>query len=131
MMVFLQTELLNKTQEFFDVDERGSIVNLFSYRVMNLPSKSSDLVSLSNLENEFSKDSGLSCGVLNQTIENIVSLLYECSSVKSQSLVTNILCSDIENLASSPFESCFGLKIASKSPLRNCNNSFLTCQSVS
>ena len=154
------TKIPNKTQEFFDVGERGSTVNLSSYKVMKLPSKSSDLVSLSNLENEFSKDSGLSCGILNQMIENIeipfnqvpssfgisiypfpfwssiingnvyiVSLLYECSSVKSQSLVTNILCSDIENFASSPFESCLGLKITSKSFLRNCNNSFLTFSS--
>ena len=69
--IFLLTKIPNKTQEFFDVGERGSTVNLSSYKVMKLPSKSSDLVSLSNLENEFSKDSGLSCGILNQMIENI------------------------------------------------------------
>ena len=122
--------LVSPEHKVYVGEERGSTVNLASYSVMNLPSKSSELdFSLSSLENEMSKDSGLSCGILNQTIENIVSLLYGASSVKSQSFVTNILSSDIENLASSPLDSCLGLKTTSKSFLRNCNNSFLTFSS--
>ncbi|MDP3026076.1 MAG: LamG-like jellyroll fold domain-containing protein, partial [Nanoarchaeota archaeon] len=111
------------------LEGRGSTVNLSSYNVMNLPSKLSEDFSLINLENSFNNNSELSCGILNQTIENIVSLLYENLSVKSQSLVTNILCSDLENSANLPLSSCLGLKITSKSFLRNCNSSFLTFSS--
>ena len=115
---------------YFSLEEfKEEISNLFSYNIMNLPLKSSGLVSLSNSENELSNNSGCFCGIFNQTTENIVSLLYKNLSVKSQSLVTNILCSDLENPASSPFESFFGLKITSKSFLRNYNNSFLTFSS--
>ena len=115
---------------YFSLEEfKEEISNLFSYNIMNLPLKSSGLISLSNSENELSNNSGCFCGIFNQIIENIVSLLYKNLSVKSQSLVTNILCSDLENPASSPFESFFGLKITSKSFLRNYNNSFLTFSS--
>ena len=99
---------------------------LSSYNAMNLPSKSSGLVSLINLENELSNNSGCFCGILSQTTENISSLV---NSLKSSSLVTNTLCSDLENSDSLSSESLFGLKITSKSFLRNCNNSFLTFSS--
>ena len=75
------------------------------------PSKSSGFdLSLSSLEKEFISDSILRCGTLNQTIENILSLE---NSTKSSSLVTNTLCSDLENSASLPFESPFGFKTTS------------------
>ncbi|MEK6984157.1 MAG: hypothetical protein AABX33_06295 [Nanoarchaeota archaeon] len=93
-------------------DLTGDDLNLRpSFNSIKNPSKSSGLdLSLSNLENEFINDSILRCGILNQTIENIFSLE---NSAKSSSLVTNTLCSDLENSASLPFESPFGFETAS------------------
>ena len=79
------------------VEEREFTVNLSSYNAINLPLNSSGFTSLINLEKACFEDSILRCEILNQTIENIVSLLYDDSSVKSQSLVTYILSSDLEN----------------------------------
>jgi len=109
---------------------RGSVSNLSMCNVMNMSLNFSKGVSSSNLEKFLINACGLDCGILSQTTEKIVSLLYENLSVKSQSLVMNTLCSDLENLASSPFESCLGLKIAScPACLRNFNNSFFTFSS--
>ena len=110
---------------------REETSNLFSYNVMNFPSKSCGLVSLINLENELSNASGLSCGIFNQTTENIVFLLDKNLSVKSQSLVTNTLCSDLENSANFPFESPLGFEIISNPCcLRNTSNLFFTFSSL-
>ena len=100
--------------------ERGYISNLSSFKITKLPSKSSDFISLSSLENALNKDSSFSCRILNQTIENICSLL---NSRKSSSLVTNTRFSDLENSASLPFESLFGFDITSTPCcLRNLSN---------
>jgi len=107
---------------------RGDISNLSSNNIINLPSKSSGFVSLSNLEKECIKDSGLSCGTLNQIIENISSLV---NSAKSSSLVINTLCSDLENSASLPFERPFGFEIISTPCcLRNISNLLFTFSSL-
>jgi hypothetical protein len=106
--------------------------NLSSYNIINLPSKSSELnFSLSNEENALINACRLSCGILNQTTENICSLGYKDPSVKSQSLVTNILFSNFENSANSPFESPFGFEIMSNPCcLRNVSNLFFTFSSL-
>src|SRR3989338_7418498 len=76
------------------------------------PSKSAGLdLFLSKTEKDSTKASGLSCGILSQTTENILPFGYKKGSVKSTSLVTNTLFSDLENDASSPFENPFGLKV--------------------
>ena len=107
--------------------ERGYISNLSSFKITKLPSKSSDFISLSSLENALNKDSSFSCRILNQTIENICSLL---NSRKSSSLVTNTRFSDLENSANLPFESPFGFEIALYlSEFRNSNNSLFTFSS--
>jgi len=113
------------------VSPRDDILNSSLDNVINLPSKSCGLVSLINLENELSNASGLSCGILSQTTENIVFLLDKNLSVKSQSLVTNTLCSDFENSASSPFESPLGFDIISNPCcLRNTSNLLFTFSSL-
>lgn len=81
------------------------------FNTIEYPSKSLGLdLSLSNLENEFFDDSILRCGILNQITENISSLV---NSIKSSSLVTSTLCSNLENSANLPFESLFGFEITS------------------
>ena len=112
------------------------------------PSKSLILdLSLNNLEKDSNSASGLSCGILSQIIENIMkikdfqdtenlrfsrvlSLGYIQESVKSSSLVTNTLFSDLDSSANSPFESPFGLKVTSyPSNFKNFNNSIFTFSS--
>lgn len=95
------------------------------------PSKSSILdLSLNNLEKDSNSASGLSCGILSQTTENILSFGYIQGSVKSSSLVTNTLSSDLESNANLPFEIPFGLKLASyPSDSKNFNNTFFTFSS--
>jgi len=101
--------------------------NLSSYNIINLPLNSSGFVSLSNLENKCFKDSILRCGILSQINENISLLL---NSRKSSSLVTNILCSDLENSANLPFVSPLGLEITSTpSFLRNLSSLLSTFSS--
>ena len=108
-----------------------SIVNLFSYNVIRLPSKSSGFVSSSNLEKESNRDSSFSCGILNQTTENIFSLGNTNDLVKCLSLVISTLCSDLENSANLPFESSFGLDIMSTPCcLRNLSNLLFTFSSL-
>jgi len=95
------------------------------------PSKSSGLdLSLSKLENDFNNSSGLSCGILNQITENIFSFGYKKGSIKSTSLETNTLFSDLENNANLPLESPFGLKVTSyPADIKNFNKSFFTFSS--
>src|SRR4030042_4667007 len=96
-----------------------------------LPSKSPGFTSLSNLENELSSASGLSCGIFNQTTENIFSLWYKEEYVKSQSLVTNTLFSNFENSANLPFEIPLGFEIISNPCcLRNTSNLLFTFSSL-
>jgi len=103
-----------------------------SFNSINNPSKSSGSdLSLSNLENDSNSASGSSCGILSQTTENILSFVYKDLSVKSQSLVTNILCSDLENSANLPFESPLGLDtISNPCCLRNVSNLLFTFSSL-
>ena len=103
----------------------------FSFNSIKSPSKSSGLdLSLSNFENVLNNTSGLSCGILSQTTENIFSLGNFEESAKCLSFVINTLCSDLENSANIPFESLFGLNSASiPCCLRNPNNSLLTFSS--
>jgi hypothetical protein len=107
-----------------------TISNLSSYKIINLPLKSSDFASLSSLEKEVINEAGLSCGILNQTTEKIL-LDEKCSGlVKPTSLVISTLCSDLDNSANLPLVSPFGLNIASNpSCLRNVSNLFLTFSS--
>src|SRR3989344_5406718 len=100
-------------QDYFFNSGIGDDLNLpFSPNSIKNPSNSSDLVlSLSNLENDSNKFSVLFCGILSITTENILSFGYKKGSVKSTSLVINILFSDLENDASLPFENPLGLNV--------------------
>ena len=113
------------------LEEIGVTLNPSSYKVIRLPSKSSDSDSFdSKLEKVFSSNSGLSCGTLSQITENILSLGYCSESVKSESPVTNILCSDLENDANFSSEDPLATFIASNpSAFRNGNNLNLTFSS--
>ena len=95
---------------------RGSDLKPSSYNMINLLLKSSGFESsVSNLEKESCETLiGLFCGILNQTTENIFSLGNCSELVKSSSLVTNTLSSDLENSANLPFLNPLGLNIASK-----------------
>ncbi|MFH1152107.1 MAG: hypothetical protein V1788_03225 [Nanoarchaeota archaeon] len=109
------------------ISTKEDISNLSSNNIINLPLKSSEFISLSSLEKEDINNSGLSCGILNKTSENI---FYLVNSIKSSSLVTNILCSDLENAANLPLESPFGLKATSYFiEIKKFNNSFFTFSS--
>jgi len=81
---------------------------LFSDKIINLPSKSETV--LSNFKNDFIDKSISRCGILNNTAENILSLL---NLMKSVSFVTNTLFSDFENSANLPLVNPFGLEITS------------------
>ena len=104
---------------------------LSSSKVIKNPSKSlGDDFTLSNLENSFNKDSGLSCEILNQIIENIFSSGNNSESVKWESLVTKILSSDFDIAANLPLENPLGAETTSNpSDLRNLYNSILTFSS--
>src|SRR3989344_1585485 len=106
----------------------ASILNSSSYKVIKYPSKSFlEIFSSNNLENDFSRDSGSSCGILNQTIEKIFSLEYCSGSVKSESLVTNILCSSLDRDANFSSEDLLTAFITSNPfAFRNDNNLNLT-----
>ena len=100
--------------------------------VIRLPLKSfGDDFSSNNLENEFSRVSGLSdCGIFNNKTENIASLGNKDELVKCMSLVINTLCSERENFANSPFESPFGLNVTLYPfDFKNFNRSFFTFSS--
>ena len=110
----------------------SEISNLSSYKTINLPSNSSVLVfDLSNLENDsVNTSTGLSCGTLNQTTENIFSLVNLSESVKSSSLLINTLSSDLENSANFPLDKPFGFETTSTpSCLRNFSNLLSTFSS--
>ena len=111
--------------------EMGDTSILSSYNVMILPSKSSGSDNFdSNLEKDSNNNSGLFCGILNQMIENIVSLGYCSGSVKSESPVINILCSDLESNANFLSEDFLDAFIASTpSTFRNDNSFNLTFSS--
>lgn len=104
---------------------------LSSSKVIKSPSKSlGDDFILSKLENSFNKDSGLSCEILNQIIENTSSFGNNSESVKWESLVTKILSSDFDIVANLPLENPLGAETTSKSSdLRNLYNSILTFSS--
>ena len=95
--------------------------NLSGYKIIKSPSKFLSFVSLSNLEKAAISDSGLSCGILNQTTENIFSLGNFEESVKCLSFDTSTLFSNFESSANLPLESPFGLNMTSK-PLCFRNN---------
>ena len=88
------------------VDNMGYATNPSFFKTISFPSKSSGAsFSLSNLENDFNKDSGSFWGILNHITENTFPL---GSKVKSESLVISTRLSDLENVASFPFEIPFG-----------------------
>jgi len=103
-----------------------------SFNSIKNPSKSSGLdLSLSKIENDFNNAPGLACGILSQTIENILSLGNFDGSVKCLSFVTSTLCSDLENAANLPLESPFGSDIMSNPRwVRNTSNLFFTFSSL-
>ncbi len=108
-----------------ELGDIGVILKLSSYNVIRLPSNSFRFISLSNLEKADISDPGLSCGILNQTIENIFSLGNNDELVKCLSLVIMTLCSEMENSANLPLESPFSLNVTSyPSDFRRINNSF-------
>lgn len=101
--------------------------NFSSYKTMSLPLKSFESNSLSSFEKESISNSSLFCETLIQTSENSFSLV---NPKKSSSFVTNTLSSDLENSASLPLESPFGLNTTSySSDFRNSSNFFLTFSS--
>ena len=82
------------------------------------------------MENELSKTSGLSCGTLSQTTENILSFGNLSGSAKWKSLVTKTLFSDLENAANSPLARPLGLNVESyPAEFRNLSSSFFTFSS--
>ena len=123
----------NILSEFVKFYNEGidSIVNLSSYNVIRLPSKSTGFISSRSFKNEPNNFSGLSCGILNQTTENIFSF-EKCSELaKSSSFVINTLFSDFENEANLPLVSPFGFEIISNPYfLRNFSNLNFTFSSL-
>ncbi len=108
----------------------SEISNLSVYNVIKLPSKSSGFVFLSSSENDSNNSFGLSCGIFNQTTEKILPLGNFEESEKCLSFDMRILCSNLENSASVPLESSFGLNTTSNPfCFRNFNNSFFTFSS--
>ena len=109
----------------------GDNLNSFSFSVTDCPSKSVDFDFFSsNLENESSKDSGLFCGILSHTTENILPFEKIIGSVKSASFVTNTRFSDFERSASLPFTNPSGAIITLyPSDLRNFSSLLLTFSS--
>ncbi len=123
--------LNNDVYNMVEADAMGSSSKESLNNMIKYPLKSfGDDFFSSNFENEFSKFSGLSCGILNQTIENIFSLGNNDELMKCVSLVTSILCSERENSANLPLESDFGLNVTSYSlDFKNSNSSFFTFSS--
>jgi len=113
------------------VDNMGYASNPSFFKTISFPSKSSGAsFSLSNLENDFNKDSCSFWGILNHITENTFSLGNKTESVKSESFVTSTRFSDFESDANLPFEMPSGLIITlNPFELRNLSNLLLTFSS--
>src|SRR3989344_2638405 len=98
---------------YVNSEEMDSILNLSPYNIIKLPSKSSGFVSFNKFKKADFDNSILSCGIFNQTTENIFSFGKYSELEKSSSLVINILFSDFENVASSPLPRPFCFEIMS------------------
>ena len=113
-------------------DLMGDDLNLpFSPNSIKNPSKSSGFdLSLSKIEKDSNKASGLSCGILSQTTENILSFENKNGLVKCTSLVTNILFSDLESVAISSSDALLSAAVTSNpSEIRNTSNLLFTFSS--
>src|SRR3989338_3983851 len=113
-------------------DLMGDDLNLpFSHNLIKNPSNSSGFdLSLSKIEKDSNKASGLSCGILSQTTENILSFENKNGLVKCTSLVTNILFSDLESAAISSSDALLSATVTSNpSEIRNLSNLLFTFSS--